>query len=783
MVYLESDEGGWHHHYWVISLGAMLSFVGFLVSCVCGCRRDENKSELGGLAGMVTITHSDNEGFNRLPTTDIAHPISQDTTDAGKRTSSANRSLPDIPKDGTTVEAGRVETVPQDVIYEANEVMCDPSVLYATVEEKNSRRSDVRRGARELEETSLQSAQIEQDSMSPYTRLKNPGSKNDEHPYAQVQSVQKTEATQLNRNNVGHLVDTSLPSSSSSSSSCNHTSANPIAPPRARKSSSHNSLISSDPLPDIQAATAITGGVHANQDLPYMTPPILMPLPEPPQLNHHEERQQHFSGDSHDSKGYTSISVREPLANILAQTKAAQQERQQQRGLTDPHYATVSDDSDEMYAAIDEQEKVYTSGSETYAQIQPMVLDSVRVQQNEQIHSMQPLHVDDLYASAPQPPSVDSLRHVAHAHSRQASSSSATSSVANLGSPKPEKRQANSPLPPPPETMSDVYASVEKRGSKEDRLRASIASGKSLEDMYAKVMKKKRDIDDEQLDIPTMSSNNHHGENPVLNRKHSLIEVSRTSWSSHDSIEFQRKDLELSNFAVGNSSANFPTESEGNLLNLALKQNEADASKSGSDPGYEAVNVNRKSSIVRTVSDIDPNYEVLRPQFSRVSKNLNSVTQNNGIDVALMYSSPYKHRQISNASSEDPGYEKVRMRRRIDLDQDTDSEPNYESMPHDPGEPNYASVCRPGDSDTDPNYESVSQSDPNYESVKYLTVSQNEDPPYEQVNNYKSNINLDDYEMVRNKNEGDPNYEKIKMSHSTNLAHDGETDDEQYIHV
>lgn len=45
----------------------------------------------------------------------------------------------------------------------------------------------------------------------------------------------------------------------------------------------------------------------------------------------------------------------------------------------DPHYATVSDDSDEMYAAIEERQSShvgdpsgggeYTSGSETYAQI------------------------------------------------------------------------------------------------------------------------------------------------------------------------------------------------------------------------------------------------------------------------------------------------------------------------------------------------------------------------------------------------------------------------------
>lgn len=42
-------------------------------------------------------------------------------------------------------------------------------------------------------------------------------------------------------------------------------------------------------------------------------------------------------------EGYTSISVREPLANIIAQTNAQQQRRR--REIQDSHYATVSDDS------------------------------------------------------------------------------------------------------------------------------------------------------------------------------------------------------------------------------------------------------------------------------------------------------------------------------------------------------------------------------------------------------------------------------------------------------
>ena len=97
------------------------------------------------------------------------------------------------------------------------------------------------------------------------------------------------------RNIVNQCVDSSLPSTSVSQSG-----GNPVAPPRTRRSSSQSSLLCSEPLPDIQAANAITGEVQANQDLPYMTPPLLIPLPHPPQ-SQHNNLPQHFSGDSQDS--------------------------------------------------------------------------------------------------------------------------------------------------------------------------------------------------------------------------------------------------------------------------------------------------------------------------------------------------------------------------------------------------------------------------------------------------------------------------------------------------
>ncbi|XP_032454368.1 uncharacterized protein LOC100118022 isoform X4 [Nasonia vitripennis] len=701
--------------YWVISAGALFSFVGLIVACICSCRRNDNKSN------------------------------------------TANRSLPDIPKDKNADCETDVEL--RDVIYEVTEnIGGDPSELYATVRDKNEDRKD----KRDKQSISQQSSQDETASL--YARLQTPQTSSEEHPYAQVQNVPKTENAQ---HISSHMIDLAQPSTSTGGNL-------PVAPPRSRRSSSHNSLLE-QPVPDIQAATAITGGVQANQDLPYMTPPILMPLPQPPQPQNNSPQQQHFSGDSQDSKGYTSISVREPLANIIAQTKSAQQQRQATRPITDPHYATVSDDSDEMYAAIDEQDKVYTSGSETYAQIQPMAVEVNRPPQNEQPNVLlqSSVRAEEPYALAPQPPSVDSLRHVAHAHSRQASSSSATSSVANPSSPKPEKRQANSPLPPPPENPMDMYAMIDKRNKSDDRTRASVSSGKSLEDMYAKVMKKKREsVDDDLTASPTSGlpvgfSLETSAAAAVISsgsgarRKLSLIEVSRASWSSHDSVEILKREPDTVVASVEHNNGVEPFDDEFDL-----------------DHGYEAVAGGGGKRL--SAPSVDANYETLRPLNSASS------SSRNGIDTQLpIYSMPFKHRQVSNASSEDPGYEKVRLCKRptsatsnIGLeDVDTDSEPNYESMPHDPIEPNYASVgaCRLGtsDSDADPNYESVSNGDPNYESVKYVSTGSaaavagtSMEPPYERL--------AAPY---------DPDYERIRRSGESHGAGANDTDDEQYVQV
>jgi len=64
------------------------------------------------------------------------------------------------------------------------------------------------------------------------------------------------------------------------------------------------------------------------------------------------------------AEGYTSISVREPLSALRLEGAQNNVPNGESVGR---HYTTVSDDSDDMYAAIEDP----ASESDTYAQIRP----------------------------------------------------------------------------------------------------------------------------------------------------------------------------------------------------------------------------------------------------------------------------------------------------------------------------------------------------------------------------------------------------------------------------
>ncbi|XP_063368969.1 uncharacterized protein LOC134657314 isoform X2 [Cydia amplana] len=493
----------------------------------------------------------------------------------------------------------------------------------------------------------------------------------------------------------------------------------------------------------ISARVAISGALPSSHELPYITPPS-------PRHN------QHFSGDSTDSaKGYTSISVREPLSNIRAQGAAP----------AAPHYATVSDDSDEMYAAI--EEAAAGSGSDTYAQIPEPRRRSTRARALP----------DDHHARRSAPPEIGATTSNA-THSRQASSSSCSNSTGALGSPKPEKRQANSPLPPPPPPPALPPAAQPQ--AKHQRI-------SSTGDLFNNDKLRRSLNEKHQRNNSCVSSSDFYGCN---------YPVDKHRFSSGDLIRpLVAKEIDIERPAPPDPRAS-PARNLDDMYAKVVKKAKGkphetgahgDAEPRADDPGYETIDRNKSSHGYETIAhkerkisqNQDPGYETVKD----VSKSApNSNFANNNTLGKLNHGAGYEHisKMDNGASDSEPNYEVLRNQpptppyatvnkpgkywpnNNGDLGEST-----YESMPHDPlykgsgseSDPNYESV-RPKDPDyddvrtrdpdyeslrlKDPKYESVrskasksdsmrSKKDPNYESVKYFELSKKE-PPYEEVN-------------------------------------------------
>ncbi|XP_049835583.1 uncharacterized protein LOC126279127 isoform X2 [Schistocerca gregaria] len=752
---------------WVMSIGVVVPLVAALAVCICGCRKTVPKNELLGLDGVVKITNpEENLNHNHQPselndttvTVRSTTPVT-DSNDISRRPASANRSLPDIP-----VDSDRSQVESRLPLWEQEPNGDTSSELYATVGENKNVTHPLSRPLpqndapttsqqetlTEAAERNLQPA----DSFPSYATVKSEHPydklKSNEHPYAQVgSSVQNTSGRAVELRHEEHVRNaSSVPPAQIESE--------PIPPPRTRRAVSLNPPPAEQASHEIPAAPAIMGHIHANQDLPYMTPPI-----------------PGFSGDSQDSKGYTSISVREPLAKIKAQTKAANQ-RSRTQELVDSHYATVSDDSAkqlevahkkitfygtqlfmlndyysyEMYAAIEDPGMEYTSGSDTYAQIQTTVPEVIPapapVLDSEEINPASS-------AFPPQPPSVDSLRHVAQAHSRQASTSSATSSVINLGSPKPEKRQANSPLPPPPV------------GSPELRYTVPVTS---LEEMYAKVMKKKHKSAS-QVETPTELAGHPQqsgdtsmlAEATAINECITQIETISDSFGTVTTSKAVPEEEASSSDLCALPQVQTEIQNESAVYEHLPKQGNFKEQEPGYesvgpnslvmpyDPGYEVVH-----QVQRNPSDCDPNYEQLRPQRKTDPHQYNTDNREEG---------GMKHEYKGTDSGQKrtdlhTGFTSVNL---PEMTLTTD-EPNYESMTSDTHEPNYAVVSGTSGGESDSAYEVVHQDDPNYESVNYFDVNSVE-PPYERLHNEEARDS--DSETVSG-------YEKVKLHCNSSLS-------------
>lgn len=237
-------------------------------------------------------------------------------------------------------------------------------------------------------------------------------------------------------------------------------------------------------------------------------------------------------------------------------------------------------------------------------------------------------------------------------------SASSSSSTANIGSPKPEKRQANSPLPPPPIVNSFDFHSDRK-------------SIKNLDDMYAKVHKIKKEESPEEVVENSFSR--------VSNRM-SLPGPPDTTNCLNDVEEHNYETLKSRQTSDPGYERITGSEEPGYA---SINGSE---SISSSDPGYEVLKN-------KSLSDVDPNYEELRHKVSNASD----------------FSGYSKIRDLLD------GYSVVnksgRISTNVSVTSDCGDEPNYETMPSESKD----MVLQSQDNEAESNYESVAHM-PNYES-------------------------------------------------------------------
>ncbi|XP_073817687.1 uncharacterized protein isoform X2 [Musca autumnalis] len=805
----------------LMTVNVSITLVVMLAACLC-CKKKLPKNDLLGLEGMVKLKNPDEVVVVTQINASESHVDLNNSTvsqgDSEKRASTAaHRSLPDIP----------VAEANGDTGSELYETVADKMLMDA----QNQNKSPTPSLKKQISVSQHSSISQADDVSSPYSRVKN-----SPHDYAKVRPTEHPYA-QLNAPSTSHLASSAASSNSivdgaqsqqqhhhhshhTSGTQLNASNSELIHQQRISHHSDNNTTEHANDNggqheAEIPAASAIAGMISASQDLPYMTPPI---------------GNQHFSGDSQDSSSYTSISVREPLANILAQQPPAQpvvRAAGHSRDVNDSHYATVSDDSDETYAAIEDPNNrpqtnvatdIYTSGSETYAQIQPMqspnsmvvsveinntsssntgpipqqhasgsshLVTATTAQQNLSSLSSQST-IDQHNASfssqhstntnvnvgltmrsslelittttTPIPPPVDSLR--AQMHSRQASASSNNStSLCNLGSPKPEKRQANSPLPPTPKSnisssstqlqalsssnltsgRNSVISVIECAGelmeegvtdvpqdSSPQRRNKSLSPSKDIEGMYAKVMKKNK-----------FSRNSPSSQNssPIMQRKHNADD-------SASALGVTPLDkLESAAYTVNSiSDRRIRSNSYGASKDHGYETIPADAMRGNSTQG---VMENRKS---------DGYAHILQKERQRENVHTSSVPPINVYSVQLNNSDKHYETiaQPPNTSSNDPGYETL----------EKPKNPHHQQRL-------LQDDCEKKSSDYDPNYEvlkgpanSAGASDDGYAKVleKKNVLVDGED-------------SLDGYSKVRGENETAAGYSTIADVKRTDANH------------
>lgn len=461
-----------------------------------------------------------------------------------------------------------------------------------------------------------------------------------------------------------------------------------------------------------------------------------------------------------------------------------------------------------MYAAIEDQ-NLYTSGSETYAQIQAPMTVSVEINATAPPPIQQPPQASTSQPSQPvsrfnrmsssshqvnlnEEPSAASVEALKNLHSRQASSSSCTSSVGNIGSPKPEKRQANSPLPPTPKgqhqsrnstsSIMEYHEGAKIKDSNNNSSKVKQSPSKDLEGMYAKVMKKNKlssvpsensspvlnrheapasDVTDGATEPPAKMGNEYETIDKKRNR-------TRNSDSGYETIPADRnnnKETSDDYQTIPSSAAHYAQINE-KAPKAKMSLFHEESNDLIDDPKYETLKLDKKvqkkgPGSNATDSDYDPNYEmVMSKNQSKTSSSSSSTLKDDG------YSQIDKKPKDVSDDESIPGYSTIRKlepdysrigeerheRLPVTSISDGETESNiYSSIPtvvqtvftpstdSNSSELNLEYDARTSPTTVNNNYESLSNSEsttleePNYSSMKYLKEN-----PYEQLHNETS---------------------------------------------
>jgi len=311
----------------LISLAIIPVLVAIIILCL-KIKSSKSNPDLYGVEGTVKKTRNE-EGFNgsatsggasAANTSDNKLNVSGDDSRADVRTPSYDRKLPDIPN--------------SDDIYKNSSTRDDNSELYATVDEVPANAGNLINSRPDIPPVPGPSASSFDSKNHPYAKVKK--TRRQEHPYAKVGET-KDEAEENTDTEEYDTTDNLRPHSSQRHSGRSQSG----GPGGWRRPGDHHD-------------GAIRNPSRQATPLP----------PEPPQYPDQGHPQQHFSGDSQDSfgtKGYTSISVREPLAMIRDIRHVPGAGGVIQEG----NYVTLSETSDEMYAAIEDTVYMNPGGKES----------------------------------------------------------------------------------------------------------------------------------------------------------------------------------------------------------------------------------------------------------------------------------------------------------------------------------------------------------------------------------------------------------------------------------